>query len=154
MSEFKHLECGVCLNTYYEPCALMCGHTFCKSCLNKTNPKKCPECRDDYSRQKLSINYVIQNIINEKSITKNKGGYCKVCHNPASKYCKNCEAYICPICILEHDKSIFTNSHNVKDVLQIGHLSCSSHNHNKVEFYCNDCNKLICSNCIVENCSN
>lgn len=44
----KLLECGICLCLLCEPVTILCGHTFCKSCLSKCltrSNKKCPTCR-------------------------------------------------------------------------------------------------------------
>ncbi|KAG9016222.1 hypothetical protein FRB93_011696 [Tulasnella sp. JGI-2019a] len=43
------LSCEVCLMLYYEPMTLVCGHTFCARCLQRTldqNPS-CPLCRHE-----------------------------------------------------------------------------------------------------------
>ena len=51
IDELRHLvTCQICARPMYEPYTIVCGHTFCYSCLDtwfwnhKTN-KTCPECR-------------------------------------------------------------------------------------------------------------
>merc|ERR1719282_2123586 len=43
------LECTLCLRVYFQPVTTSCGHTFCKSCLerNYVYSTKCPLCRTD-----------------------------------------------------------------------------------------------------------
>jgi len=48
------MTCAICLELYFRPCSLVCGHTFCKGCISKhiktaEHQKKecsCPTCRD------------------------------------------------------------------------------------------------------------
>ena len=44
------LQCSICLDFYFEPLTLKCGHTFCRACLlqsTKLAPdgRSCPQCR-------------------------------------------------------------------------------------------------------------
>ncbi len=52
----KHLECGICLQTFKEPKVLDCHHSYCKKCLERLvittvhvgrheHEISCPECR-------------------------------------------------------------------------------------------------------------
>ncbi|KAG8874767.1 hypothetical protein FRB98_008232 [Tulasnella sp. 332] len=43
------LSCEVCLMLYYEPMTLVCGHTFCARCLQRTldQSPNCPICRHE-----------------------------------------------------------------------------------------------------------
>jgi len=43
----KDLECPICLNLMKKPIVLVCGHTFCRDCIQKQkeNSNKCPICR-------------------------------------------------------------------------------------------------------------
>ena len=47
----KDLECSVCLDIFELPIVLVCGHTFCKKCveLQKQYSNKCPTCRNHIS---------------------------------------------------------------------------------------------------------
>ena len=44
------LQCSICLDFYFEPLTLKCGHSFCRACLlqsTKLAPdgRSCPQCR-------------------------------------------------------------------------------------------------------------
>ena len=51
IDELRHLiTCQICARPMYEPYTILCGHTFCYSCLdtwfwNHKANKTCPECR-------------------------------------------------------------------------------------------------------------
>ena len=43
------LQCAVCSEVFMNATTINCGHTFCKSCIDKWQPQKsnCPVCRTD-----------------------------------------------------------------------------------------------------------
>lgn len=47
----KDLECSICLEIFQMPIVLICGHTFCRKCieLQKQESNKCPQCRKHIS---------------------------------------------------------------------------------------------------------
>lgn len=47
----KELECPICLEIFSLPIVLICGHTFCKKCIEnqKLHSNKCPTCRNHIS---------------------------------------------------------------------------------------------------------
>ena len=34
------LSCTICLNSFYQPITIKCGHTFCFTCINDCRPTK------------------------------------------------------------------------------------------------------------------
>jgi len=44
----QELSCTLCLELFYEPTTLRCGHTFCMSCIKKSiiHKNECPICRE------------------------------------------------------------------------------------------------------------
>eukprot|EP01089_Gocevia_fonbrunei_P002799 TRINITY_DN12697_c0_g1_i1.p1 TRINITY_DN12697_c0_g1~~TRINITY_DN12697_c0_g1_i1.p1 ORF type:complete len:161 (+),score=18.93 TRINITY_DN12697_c0_g1_i1:55-537(+) len=41
----KDYQCSICLDLLFKPATLLCGHTFCLSCITKVESKHCPHCR-------------------------------------------------------------------------------------------------------------
>ena len=43
----EQLTCPICFDVYHEPISLLCGHTFCRCCLQTLQrvDKQCPLCR-------------------------------------------------------------------------------------------------------------
>ena len=41
-------ECGVCCEPKHNFYTLRCGHFFCKECVKRTQPRRCPLCRQKY----------------------------------------------------------------------------------------------------------
>lgn len=62
----EDLTCPICLRLLYKPSSTVCGHIFCKECIEKSfklNPQ-CPICRNHISRPLvLSPSYLINNIL-------------------------------------------------------------------------------------------
>ncbi|CAJ0590431.1 unnamed protein product [Cylicocyclus nassatus] len=78
----KLVECPICCESLAEPLFLSCGHSFCKSCLDKlrvapspsvrhdaNNPAtvvRCPECRQNTRLPEtgLPVNYCLRDVVN------------------------------------------------------------------------------------------
>lgn len=60
MTAMKSFECPVCLNYMVEEIR-QCnsGHNVCQKCVDKLKPKKCPICKEDFSRVR---NYALEHI--------------------------------------------------------------------------------------------
>ncbi|XP_034020620.1 E3 ubiquitin/ISG15 ligase TRIM25 isoform X2 [Thalassophryne amazonica] len=63
------LTCPVCLDLYRDPLLLPCGHSFCKTCLDRLKRQgergrfRCPECRENHRCNiKLKKNFKLGNI--------------------------------------------------------------------------------------------
>jgi len=67
----KDLECSICLEIFKLPIVLLCGHTFCKKCIEfqKKNSSKCPLCRTQISCGYPC--YILKNIIEKSSLNIN-----------------------------------------------------------------------------------
>ncbi|XP_043942121.1 zinc-binding protein A33-like [Protopterus annectens] len=61
----QELNCPVCLELFKDPVILECGHSFCKTCIDKTwNSAKnisCPECREEFSSRKYTVSIHLSN---------------------------------------------------------------------------------------------
>ncbi|XP_043923703.1 zinc-binding protein A33-like [Protopterus annectens] len=57
----EDLLCSVCLDLFKEAVVLECGHSFCKSCIDKVWDSEkipsCPECREVFSSKKYTVNW-------------------------------------------------------------------------------------------------
>ncbi len=68
-----HIKCSICLEIYNLPIVLICGHTFCRSCIEKlknSSHNKCPECRNYISCGYPC--YTLKSIIEKYYLTINK----------------------------------------------------------------------------------
>lgn len=43
--KFNELECVICTDILVRPVTLPCQHTFCRSCIERSEVRKCPNCR-------------------------------------------------------------------------------------------------------------
>ncbi|MEW5300507.1 MAG: hypothetical protein WDW36_003436 [Sanguina aurantia] len=73
-------ECPVCLDPFEcevpsrQPLALPCGHTFCRSCLVKVHPQRCPTCRCEFSGDAphMAVNFALRDAMAMSAIVKTK----------------------------------------------------------------------------------
>ncbi|XP_043922327.1 zinc-binding protein A33-like [Protopterus annectens] len=56
----EDLLCSICLDLFKEPVVLECGHSFCKSCIDKAwdseKNSSCPECREALPSKMYTVN--------------------------------------------------------------------------------------------------
>ncbi|UKK01228.2 hypothetical protein MACK_002041 [Theileria orientalis] len=73
-SILRDLICPICLEYFYFPVTVACGHTFCRYCIghSKLSGKMCPLCRQPIGRS-LNINTILSNLV--KSLKLRKRGY-------------------------------------------------------------------------------
>ena len=69
-SDFKCLECGVCLELLCRPSSTPCGHNFCKNCLDSLrgcsfSNLKCPICRSSLPKCKFKVNILLETLIKD-----------------------------------------------------------------------------------------
>ncbi|XP_030631535.1 LON peptidase N-terminal domain and RING finger protein 1 [Chanos chanos] len=63
------LECSLCMRLFFEPVTTPCGHTFCKSCLERCldHTPQCPLCKESLKEylatRKYSITAILDDII-------------------------------------------------------------------------------------------
>ncbi|KAJ8416494.1 hypothetical protein AAFF_G00357820 [Aldrovandia affinis] len=63
--EASDFECPLCMRLFYEPVTTPCGHTFCKSCLERCldHMTQCPLCKDSLKEYLASRQYNFTEII-------------------------------------------------------------------------------------------
>ncbi len=73
MIMLKQLECPICLETLELPIVLICGHTFCRKCIQqqKQYSNTCPTCRSRISWGHPC--YLLKSIIEKYSLSINNG---------------------------------------------------------------------------------
>ncbi|XP_054460491.1 LON peptidase N-terminal domain and ring finger 1, like [Anoplopoma fimbria] len=59
------LECSLCMRLFYEPVTTPCGHTFCKSCLERCldHMPQCPLCKESLKEYLACRNYVVTTVL-------------------------------------------------------------------------------------------
>src|ERR1700761_3422206 len=118
-------QCAICLDTYKEPKALPCRHTFCLECLKKIldeevdgDPLPCPLCRRQFiiprgGMNQLPTNFLVEEMIQFRSLLASHVNApkdackikCYICEeNESVKYCIECNADICQRCSTGHTR--------------------------------------------------
>ncbi|XP_072318947.1 LON peptidase N-terminal domain and RING finger protein 1 [Eucyclogobius newberryi] len=59
------VECALCMRLFYEPVTTPCGHTFCKSCLERCldHTPQCPLCKESLKEYLASRNYIVTTLL-------------------------------------------------------------------------------------------
>ena len=140
-------------NNYIE---FSCGHKLCSVCCShlfllkglKNYPNTIPSefqihCICKNGDIYISLDILIQLFSNlEYNIDDSK---CKKHNAKGVKYCNNCNAWLCDICLTIHneivDKHILSNKKNDQPRI------CSKHRDGEIKLYCKDCKKEICIFC-------
>ncbi|WZN59681.1 ATP-dependent protease LON [Chloropicon roscoffensis] len=64
--EADDFECSLCFKLFYEPVTTSCGHTFCRSCLLRSQDygNRCPACRTVlFVTSKAAVNVTLRNVL-------------------------------------------------------------------------------------------
>lgn len=59
------VECSLCMRLFYEPVTTPCGHTFCKSCLERCldHMPQCPLCKESLKEHLASRKYIVTKLL-------------------------------------------------------------------------------------------
>ncbi|KAM4012364.1 E3 ubiquitin/ISG15 ligase TRIM25-like [Anomaloglossus baeobatrachus] len=154
------LSCSICRDIYTDPVSLICGHSFCRGCINRkldsqsSKSYSCPDCGAEFrDRSKLCKNIVLAKVVEclppippEKEETAIPCTYCFHSPVPAVKSCLLCEASLCERHLKVHSKS---PEHVLsKPTNDQGNRRCSIHN-KILEYYCLDDSTDVCVSCFV-----
>eukprot|EP00057_Strongylocentrotus_purpuratus_P021439 XP_011675913.1 PREDICTED: E3 ubiquitin/ISG15 ligase TRIM25-like [Strongylocentrotus purpuratus] len=110
------LACPLCLDTFKNPTLLLCGHTFCKVCLegydqqrNGVNHMECPVCRKRTKLKEnriagLSPNFSLKGLQDELHIDEQTSQNLCPLHKAEDRniFCEACEIFICIICFIKN----------------------------------------------------
>ncbi|XP_075701364.1 E3 ubiquitin-protein ligase TRIM11-like [Rhinoderma darwinii] len=101
------LICSICLKIYKDPIRLICGHNFCRECvddvldtLERSEAYSCPECTVEFQERLVLPKIQPLNEDNEIFCTD-----CTWSPLPAVISCLNCEASLCANHLRVHGKS-------------------------------------------------
>ncbi|KAJ8269708.1 hypothetical protein COCON_G00123150 [Conger conger] len=63
--EASDLECPLCMRLFYEPVTTPCGHTFCRSCLERCldHMTQCPLCKDSLKEYLATRHYSVTEVL-------------------------------------------------------------------------------------------
>ncbi|XP_051790751.1 tripartite motif-containing protein 16-like isoform X2 [Erpetoichthys calabaricus] len=158
--------CCLCLELLRNPVSLLCGHSFCKECIERFWNSgeeflwRCPTCDFQYSdRPVLNINIILNKIARDLSAlmlpeTESAPGSqvieCDVCvdgRSRAVKSCLTCRASFCDIHIQSHQNCTTWRNHRL--VRPSGNLQesfCIRHQ-KLLELFCRTDQTCICSHC-------
>ncbi|XP_043942098.1 zinc-binding protein A33-like isoform X2 [Protopterus annectens] len=141
----EELNCPVCLEPFDVPVMLECGHNFCKTCINRvwdsTDNLYCPECRQQFSARKYSVNLFLANqvervhaqikkrdnetVSGEKEKTQNSGPKqkhtaqdCGLHTEKLKLFCAVDETLLCALCVPNHCGHRFIHVEEAANVYQ------------------------------------
>ncbi|KAM5172079.1 E3 ubiquitin/ISG15 ligase TRIM25-like [Mantella aurantiaca] len=155
------LECSVCLNIYTDPVTLICGHNFCRVCIDRvldtqggSGGYSCPECRGKFQdRSALQNNWKLHNILENfrsaQTSQDQSGVFCTHCVDfpvPAVRSCLLCEVSLCDKHLRVHKKS---PEHILTDpTSSLESRKCSVHK-KILEYYCTQDDTCVCVSCCL-----
>ena len=153
------IECPICMDSFTDPVALPCMHTFCAKCIKQyvdtsnndegeTRKLNCPTCRrhvdiQEGGAERLQKNLFVNNLKEVIASTKSTQSSCEYCEalgaDAIARWrCVECCHSICDQCKVAHDRvHILTAPHQVMDL--------NKWKNSDLSIICNQ-NKEICPN--------
>ncbi|XP_014803197.1 PREDICTED: E3 ubiquitin/ISG15 ligase TRIM25-like isoform X2 [Calidris pugnax] len=170
------LSCPICLCLYRNPVSLICGHSFCKQCIQKAlgaqqqskAPYSCPMCKLQLGPiLELQKNFQLSSIVEAFLATSSQGqqgkgaaegekevvpcDFCLDWCQPAVKTCLICDASLCQAHLNKHNAKASQRYHILVEVGAGGAAEerrCSEHGR-LLECYCQDEGEYICVLCCI-----
>ncbi|XP_043942052.1 nuclear factor 7, ovary-like [Protopterus annectens] len=144
MDEFN---CSVCLELLYVPVTLVCGHNFCKSCIDRvwrseTQPS-CPECRQECTAKKYAVNRQLATAIKRVKIQQQEEGQnscekdqlCMEHKIQFELFCKEDESLACSLCVPEHPGHTFFTLQKALDMYKDNLIISLSHQQSSLNHF-------------------
>ncbi|CAI9566490.1 unnamed protein product, partial [Staurois parvus] len=131
------LVCSVCLNIYTDPVMLVCGHNFCRVCIDRVlNTQRgsggysCPDCREKFKKRpalhrNITLRNIVENFLSAQPDQEESGVFCTYCVDspvPAVRSCLHCEVSLC-------DKHLRAHKMSPEHILTDPTLSMESRKH-------------------------
>ncbi|XP_056437235.1 E3 ubiquitin-protein ligase TRIM17-like isoform X2 [Gadus chalcogrammus] len=97
--------CPVCCDFYSDPIILLCGHSFCKNCIQEwwtqKGSKTCPVCKEMFSLDRPPRNLALKNLtesLKEEASRQTAEDLCETHGESLKLFCVDHQKPICVIC--------------------------------------------------------
>ncbi|XP_058904068.1 E3 ubiquitin-protein ligase TRIM65 isoform X1 [Kogia breviceps] len=102
------LTCAICLELYQDPVTLLCGHNFCRACIQdcwSRREKECPECREPFPdsaelRRNVALSGVLEELRARQAPDRGPGARCPRHERPLELFCRTEGLCVCSVCTL------------------------------------------------------
>ncbi|XP_017312755.1 tripartite motif-containing protein 16 isoform X2 [Ictalurus punctatus] len=167
-------SCPVCLDLLKDPVAILCGHSFCKVCINgcwnqedEKGVYSCPQCRDTFTpRPVLCRNNMLAEVVEKLKKTEVQAAslapcfagsgdvecdFCTGRKHKAVKSCLMCLTSFCETHLKPHTELPGLKKHTLIEASsKLQEKICSQHD-KLIEIYCRTDQRCICSLCMLDN---
>ncbi|KAI5087852.1 tripartite motif-containing protein 16-like [Silurus meridionalis] len=164
-------NCSICLDLLTDPVSVPCGHSFCKSCINRqwdgevlNRVYSCPLCKQHFSpRPILGRNIMLAEMVeklkktcvSERTLAGPEDVECDVCirhKHKAVKSCLVCVASYCQVHFEMHNELHPENTHKViESRYSLKDRICSVHKKPK-DVICSKTEQFFCPECVDSYC--
>ncbi|XP_031168012.2 E3 ubiquitin-protein ligase TRIM21-like [Sander lucioperca] len=164
--------CSICLDVFTDPVTILCGHNFCKNCINEhwdaNDQYLCPMCKKDFNtRPELHVNTFISEMVaqfrqsaqqkassssSEQQVSKPGEVPCDVCTGTKLKALKSCLVCLTSYCETHLDPHLTASRlkrHQLIDPVEnLEDRMCTKHD-KPLELFCKTDQTCVCMLCHV-----
>ncbi|XP_036386639.1 tripartite motif-containing protein 16-like [Megalops cyprinoides] len=154
-------SCPICLDVLKDPVTILCGHSYCMSCIkncwDKNDPVgdySCPQCQRTFRpRPPLFKNVMLADMIDKMKRTGPGIVACDVCPGAAQRAAKSCLACVASYCethLRPHHESPALQKHKLIDATgKLQEMVCPLHG-KLLEVYCRTDRRCVCLLCVMD----